>query len=303
MPRIADAVLAKVPRAQLRSRSGRRRSRRRAGGGNEGRLRAPRRLLLAHADTPVRPAAVVERAWPWSPAAYWPPAMPIPPIGWSQPTRLGRRHRLPEAEFLCGYIALRYRKDRRARPGPLRPYPGPGQQPLRQGARDLLGRARRGRRRGKPDWRRSGTPPAPEHMATFYGQLAAHQLGRDAAAASGAGTAARTAPTQARFNAQELVRARPGLFLPPATATTPGLSCCRWPTRQRRRRLRDAGLARRDRRGASTWRSRWRSARSSAGMPLMVHGLPGDRPAGRRHRRASAAVGDRAAEARLRLTR
>jgi soluble lytic murein transglycosylase len=163
-------------------------------------------LLLAHDDTPIRPT-------------QW----------WKERLNVARRllvagksdiaYRLvgtgspsdadegidAEAEFLRGYIALRYKKDAAlafdhfahilarvtsASAKTRAAYWG-GRAAAAAGKTDLAAK-----------WYAAGA----EHMATFYGQLAAHQLGRDAPPKPIPEPHPDSA-TQARFNASELVRA------------------------------------------------------------------------------------------------
>lgn len=165
---------------------------------------AAAQLLLAHDDTPMRPD-----------------------LWWAERLLVARRlmargnadiaYRLaqqpgasdgnadPEAEFLSGYIALRYKKDpalafdhfARILARVTSPY-------LKARAAYWGGRAAEAA--GKPDLAAKWYAAGAEHMATFYGQLAAHQLGRDAPPHPVPEPRPDNA-AQARFNAAELVRA------------------------------------------------------------------------------------------------
>ena len=197
-----DAMLAKVP-AQLRTDPGL--------AFDEARWRRKKddydgaaQLLLAHDDTPIRPD-------------MW----------WSERLNVARRllaggnsdiaYRLAqqpssadaklnaEAEFLYGYIALRYRKD----PGlafdhfahilarVTSPY-------VKSRAAYWGGRAAAAA--GKPELAAKWYAAGAEHMVTFYGQLSAHQLGRDAPP-NPVPEPRPDSAAQTSFNAQELVRA------------------------------------------------------------------------------------------------
>jgi soluble lytic murein transglycosylase len=194
-----DAVLAKVP-AQLRADPGL--------AFEEARWRrkkddydAAARLLLAHGDTPVR-------------ANLW----------WSERLLVARRllatgntdtaYKLvqrrttdisSEAEFLSGYIALRYKKDPALAFDHFAHILAQVTSPYAKARASYWG-GRAAQAAGKPELAAKWYTAGAEHMATFYGQLAAHQLGRDAPP--------RPVPeprpdgaAQARFNALELVRA------------------------------------------------------------------------------------------------
>jgi soluble lytic murein transglycosylase len=196
-----DAVLAKVP-AQLRSDPGL--------AFEEARWRrkkdeydAAAQLLLAHDDAPVRPA-----------------------LWWAERLLVARRllaggnsdtaYRLvqhpgtddstaSEAEFLCGYIALRYRQDPSLAFDHFAHIVAQVTSPYAKARADYWG-GRAAEAAAKPELATKWYTAGAEHMATFYGQLAAHQLGRDAPPHPL--PEPRPDGTElARFNAQELVRA------------------------------------------------------------------------------------------------
>ena len=202
-----EALLAKVS-AQLRSDSGvafeEARWRRK-----KNNYDAAAQLLLAHADSPVRPIA-----W-WGERQLV--ARQLLAAGNADIAyKLAQQHGLTdgyaysEAEFLSGFIALRYRKDpalamdhfSRILARVTTPY-GKARAAYWNGraaeaADDSAAAAK---------WYAAGA----EHMATFYGQLAAHQLGKDAPP--------RPVPEpqpsgveQKRFDAEELVRVERLLF-------------------------------------------------------------------------------------------
>jgi soluble lytic murein transglycosylase len=110
-----------------------------------------------------------------------------------------------EAEFLSGYIALRYRKapsqafDHFARilARVTSPYAK---------ARAAYWGGRAAAAAGKPDLALTWYTAGAEHNVTFYGQLAAHQLGKDAPPRP-VPEPRPSAAEQARFDAKELVRA------------------------------------------------------------------------------------------------
>ena len=198
----AEAMLAKVP-AQLRSDPGlvfeEARWRRKKGDYD-----GAAQLFLAHDDTPVRPD-----------------------LWWSERLMVARRllaggnsdiaYRLAqqpdsadgnansEAEFLYGYIALRYRKD------PSLAFDHFAHILARVTSPYLKARAaywggRAAAAAGDPELAAKWYAAGAEHMATFYGQLAAHQLGEDAPPHPVPEPRPDSA-AQARFNGAELVRA------------------------------------------------------------------------------------------------
>ena len=176
-----------------------------------------------------------------------------------------------EAEFLSGYIALRYMKKPalafdhfsrilargRPRPGPRRAPPiGAGAPPRRGGKSRSGGQMVRRRRRAHGD---------------FYGQLAAHQLGHDAPPRPLPEPRASAAEHRGSTR-NEMVRAA-ALFARSATASTRVFVTAHG--RQDAEPIDFAMLATlaeasrphrsRDRRGARS---------IDAGMPLMIHGYP-----------------------------
>jgi soluble lytic murein transglycosylase len=197
-----DGVLARVP-AQLRADPGL--------AFEEARWRRKKddydgaaQLLLAHNDTPVR-------------AALW----------WSERLIVARRllaggntdiaYRLTQeprsadgdsnadAQFLSGYIALRYRRDPSLAFDHFAHILARVTSPYAK-ARAAYWGGRAAEAAGKADLAAKWYGAGAEHMATFYGQLAAHQLGRDAPPHPVPEPRPDSA-AQARFNAHELVRA------------------------------------------------------------------------------------------------
>jgi soluble lytic murein transglycosylase len=162
------------------------------------------RILLARSDNPVRPAS-------------W----------WSERLAVARRllttgnsdtayqlvHQqaaiddkdYSEAEFLCGYIALRYRKE------PTQAFVHFAHLLARVSSPYAKARAaywggRAAEAAAKPDLALKWYTAGSEHNVTFYGQLAAHQLGKDAPPRP-VPEPKPSAAEQARFDAKELVRA------------------------------------------------------------------------------------------------
>jgi soluble lytic murein transglycosylase len=110
-----------------------------------------------------------------------------------------------EAEFLCGYIALRYRKDPALAFDHFAHIVAQVSSPYAKARADYWG-GRAAEAAGKADLAAKWYAAGAEHMATFYGQLAAHQLGRDAPPHPVPEPKPDSA-TQVRFDAQEMVRA------------------------------------------------------------------------------------------------
>ena len=110
-----------------------------------------------------------------------------------------------ETEFLSGYIALRFRKDPQAAFEHFAHILGRSANPdVKTRAAYWAGRAAAAA--AKPDLAAKWYAVGAEHMTTFYGQLSAHQLGRDAPPRP----TPEPQPTdteQARFDSQEMVRA------------------------------------------------------------------------------------------------
>ncbi|HEV8680445.1 MAG TPA: lytic transglycosylase domain-containing protein [Stellaceae bacterium] len=167
-------------------------------------LDAAAQLLLAHPDNPVRPAAwwaeriVVARrllAGGFNDLAY----------------RLVQQHAAAdgnidaEAEFLCGYIALRHRKDAALAFDHFAHMLARVTTAYAK-ARAAYWGGRAAATAGKPELAAKWFAAGAEHMSTFYGQLAAHQLGRDAPPRP-VPEPRPDATALARFNAEELVRA------------------------------------------------------------------------------------------------
>jgi len=165
---------------------------------------AAAQLLLAHPDNPVRPVAwagerqiVARRLLAAGNADL---AYKI-----VQQNSLTDGNAYSEAEFLCGYIALRYMKNptlafehfSRVLARVTTPW-GKSRAAYWSGRATEAG--------GKPQLAAKWYAAGAENMATFYGQLAAHQLGNDAPPRPQPEPAP-TAVEQNEFNARELIRA------------------------------------------------------------------------------------------------
>ncbi|MGE5268527.1 MAG: lytic transglycosylase domain-containing protein [Thiohalocapsa sp.] len=171
------------------------------------------RLLLAHADTPEKCAA-----W-WDERLLV--ARKLLAAGNSdtaarlvqQPeTGSGKINAEPnaEAEFLSGYIALRYKKDAAAAFDHFAHMLAHVTSPYAK-ARAAYWGGRAAAAAGKDDLAAKWYTVGADNLATFYGQLAAHQLGDDAPPHPVPEHRPDPA-TRARFDAQELVRVAQLLF-------------------------------------------------------------------------------------------
>jgi soluble lytic murein transglycosylase len=161
------------------------------------------RLLLAHADNPVRPAAwwgerlLVSRrllATGNSDIAY----------RLVQQPGTGDGNLYAEAEFLGGYIALRYRKDPSLAFDHFAHMLAQVTTPYTK-ARAAYWGGRAAAAAGKTDLATKWYTAGADHLATFYGQLAAHQLGKDAPPHPVPEPRPDSA-AQARFDGHELIR-------------------------------------------------------------------------------------------------
>jgi soluble lytic murein transglycosylase len=202
-----EALLAKVP-AQLRSDPGvafeEARWRRK-----KNNYEAAAQLLLAHGDSPVRPVA-----W-WSERQLV--ARQVLATGNADIAyKLAQQHGLSdgyaysEAEFLSGYIALRYRKDPALALDHFTRILARVSTPYGK-ARAAYWSGRAAEAAGNSELATKWYATGAEHMATFYGQLAAHQLGKDAPPRPVPEPQPSSAE-QKHFNAEELVRAAQLLF-------------------------------------------------------------------------------------------
>ena len=182
---------------------------------------------------------------------------------------------MPTREFLLRlHRAALPARTRRSPSINSRPHAGPRHHRLRQGARRLLGRAGGGGGRASRNWRPKWYAAGAEHMSTFYGQLAAHQLGRDAPPPP----VPETAPGRGRAGPFQRPPTGPrgaALLRRPATATThPDFLMAMADSRRRRRSISrcwprsPSCMARVDQAIMVARRA------IDAGMPLMVHGYP-----------------------------
>lgn len=205
----AEALLAKVP-AQLRDDPGL--------AFEEARWRRKKdqtdpaaQLLLAHPDNPVRP-----EVW-WGERALV--ARRLLAIGGGNAQtayKVVQQHGLSdgnsysEAEFLAGYIALRYTKDPNLAFDHFAHILARVSTPYGK-ARAAYWAGRAAEAAGNPDLAKIWYAAGSDHMTTFYGQLAAHQLGNDAPPRP-TPEAKPDAADLALFNGRDMVRAARWFF-------------------------------------------------------------------------------------------
>jgi len=165
---------------------------------------AAARVLLAHDDNPGRASA------------WWGERMIVARRLLSsgnadtayklvQHYQTGDDSAMTDGEFLCGYIELRYRKDPKSAFDHFAHLLGRVTSPyLKARAAYWAGRAAQAADNTElaAKWFTAGS----ENMATFYGQLSAHELGKDAPPRP-VPESRPTAEQQTAFDAQELVRA------------------------------------------------------------------------------------------------
>jgi peptidoglycan lytic transglycosylase len=131
--------------------------------------------------------------------------------------RIARQHGLLEgkayadADFLLGYIALRFKKDPALAFDHFSHILTRADTPYAKARAGYWG-GKAAEAEGKSDLARKWYAAGAEHMATFYGQLAAHQLGDDAPPHPVAEPVP-TAAERADFDGNELVRATRVFFL------------------------------------------------------------------------------------------
>ena len=116
-----------------------------------------------------------------------------------------------DAEFLLGYIALRFRKDPSLAFDRFSHVLARADTPYARARAGYWG-GRAAEAEAKTDLARKWYAAGAEHMATFYGQLAAHQLGDDAPP-NPVPEPVPTAAERADFDSNELVRATRIFFL------------------------------------------------------------------------------------------
>ena len=162
------------------------------------------RILLSQPGDPVRPAA------------WWPERQAIARRVLSTGNaelayRIAAQHgpiegnAYSEAEFLLGYIALRYMKNPADAVEHFARIPTPVSTPYAKARAGYWG-GRAAAAQAEPELAAKLYAAAAEHRVTFYGQLAAHQLGDDAPPRA-APEPVPDAAELARFNQNELVRA------------------------------------------------------------------------------------------------
>ncbi|HEX3538295.1 MAG TPA: lytic transglycosylase domain-containing protein [Stellaceae bacterium] len=233
-------------------------------------LDAAAQRLLAHPDNPVRPAIwwserqmvarkllaagnsdiafkLVQQQGPEDPGSY------------------------AEAEFLSGYIALRFQKNPTLAFEHFAQILARADSPFGK-ARAAYWGGRAAQAAGNTELANKWYTAGADHMATFYGQLAAHQLGKDAPPKPV--PEPRADPGQlGRFNAHELVRAARLFF---AAGDRDHARTCLLQVAEHAKTALDFAML------ASVAESAGRIdvaiavARRAidAGMPLMVHGYP-----------------------------
>ncbi len=169
---------------------------------------AAAQLLLAHPDNPVRPAAwagerqiVARRLLAAGNAEL---AYKV-----VQQNSLSDGNAYAEAEFLSGYIALRFLKNPTLAFEHFSKVLARVTTPAGK-ARAAYWSGRAAAAQGKPDLAAKWYAAGAEHMITFYGQLAAHQLGNDAPPRPQPEPRP-TAGELAEFDTRELIQAA-GLF-------------------------------------------------------------------------------------------
>src|SRR5262249_42110582 len=115
-----------------------------------------------------------------------------------------------DGEFLCGYIALRYKKDPSLAFDHFAHILAQVTSPYAK-ARAAYWGGRAAAAAGKIDLATKWFTAGAEHLATFYGQLASHQLGKDAPPRP-VPEPRPDASQQDKFNSKELVAATRLLF-------------------------------------------------------------------------------------------
>ena len=287
-------LVAKVP-AALRNDPGWS-SRRRAGGAKRTRS-TPRPQMLLGISASAHPAAYWERA-----------ARPGPPADDFRQCRDGvspGRAGWPSDDNDYSEAAVPRRLYRAALPQgagarlrPFRPHHRPRDQSRRQGRGRRTGPAAPPASSGNADLAAKWYAVGAEHMATFYGQLAAHELGDDAPPKP----MPEPRPTdteQARFDAQEMVRAARLFFAAGDRARAMNFLMAMADQAKTADRFRDAGRACRSARpgrsGDRGGAARDRGRHAADGARLSGH----DRAGSGRHRRAPADPRHRAAGERV----
>jgi len=166
-------------------------------------------LLLAHPDNPVRPAQ------------WWKERLLVARhlMAHGDPALAARLVRHPaachdpmacDAEFLSGFIALHFRHDAAVAFDDFARILGHAKNPYAK-ARAAYWAGRAAAAEGKRDLAAAWYAAGAENMATFYGQLSAHKLGKDAPPHP-VPEPRPTRAEEARFDAAPLVRATQLLF-------------------------------------------------------------------------------------------
>jgi soluble lytic murein transglycosylase len=162
------------------------------------------RLLLAHSDHTVRPAS-------WWGERLLVARRLLAGGNWDTAYQLVHQQAsiddkdYSEAEFLCGYIALRFRKEPAQAFDHFAHILARVTSPYAK-ARAAYWGGRAAEASAKPDLAAKWYTAGAEHNVTFYGQLAAHQLGKDAPPHP-VPEPRPSAAEQARFDGKDLVRA------------------------------------------------------------------------------------------------
>jgi soluble lytic murein transglycosylase len=231
---------------------------------------AAAQLLLAHPDNPVRPAVwwgerqMVARKL----VATGKSEIAFKLVQQQGPEDAGS---YAEAQFLSGYIALRFQKDPNLAFNHFAQILARADSPFGK-ARAAYWGGRAAQAAGNAELANKWYAAGADHMATFYGQLAAHQLGKDAPPKPV--PEPRADPAQlSRFNAQEMVRAARLFF---AAGDRDHARTCLLQLAERAKTAIDFAML------AAVAESAGRidvaisvSRRAiDAGMPLMVHGYP-----------------------------
>ena len=224
---------------------------------------------------------------------------PISPTGLPSSTVLLDGKAYADAEFLLGYIALRFKKDPALAFDHFSHILTRADTPYAKARAGILGRPRR-RSRGEIRSRReNGMPPAPSTWRPFTAS---------SPPINSAMTRRRTrfpSPSRRRRSvpismATKWCAQRGSFFALGDRGSQQGFLAAAGGRRRRPRPSSRCSPPSPSRTGASIWRSRWPSARSTAGTPLMIHGYPITALAQRRHHRARAAVRDHPAGKRVR---
>ena len=231
---------------------------------------AAAQLLLAHPDNPVRPAV-----W-WSERALT--SRKLLAAGNSELAYKLVQQQGPEdpgsyaeAEFLSGYIALRFQKNPTLAFEHFAQILARAESPFGK-ARAAFWGGRAAQAAGNAELAAKWFAAGADHMATFYGQLAAHQLGKDAPPKPMPEPRPDTAQL-ARFNDLELVRAARLFF---AAGDRDHARTCLLQLADRAKTAIDFAMLASVAENAGRIDVAIAVARRAidAGMPLMVHGYP-----------------------------